>query len=104
MIEFWVVTCTLGLKSGTKPGVAGTTMGKKVLGNTLTLSMGAFGASQMHPCPYQWSVQGFDARKLQLISGVTLVSGWDGSGSSIGEVEGLCGVFPSIPLKVTWEV
>lgn len=41
--------------------------------------LGAYGASHTHPCPYQGSVYGSDALKLQLVSRVGYLSFWDGS-------------------------
>lgn len=63
-----------------------------------TLVVGASRASWAHACPYQGSVWGFNGLKIELVLGVvTLVVGMAPK-SFVVDVEGLCGVFPSIPL------
>jgi len=65
-------------KGGINLGVAGTGLRRKVPICMHTHAVGASRASQMHPCPYQWSVRGFNGLKLYLVSGDDYLSSWDG--------------------------
>jgi len=79
VIEFWAMTWTLGLKSGTNPRFAGTGLRRKVPRRMHTHVVGVSGASWTHACPYQGSIQGFNGLKIQLVSRVGYLSIWDGS-------------------------
>lgn len=62
------------------------------------ITVGASRASQMHPCPYQGSVQGFNGPKLGGTQGIVMGMNGKAYGSPVASIKGLhCG-FPSIPL------
>ena len=62
--ELWVVTWVLGLKKWHKSWSRRHMFREKSHQTHAYLVVRAFGASQMHPCPYRGSVQGFDALKV----------------------------------------